>query len=250
MAGIDSVGEEPGLQSVASATAQPASTSRPNRRIGCAEEKRCAGQQDRNGFRAGESGHTFGGDAHEVIGGECIEFHSELGPSEWGQFVGVEVNPPPQIGRIGEQSPGLFEIEDALFAEDVDRLGQAAPCDFGVDFIDQPTDPRFRILTMFGRHLVGCETRGVEIDRMELVGAPDDLEHANLGFKIEAVARLRFDGRRAVGQKAVKPLDGPGEKVIRRRRPRFANGRVDPAARSSDFHIGFSAKTPVELAFS
>ncbi len=184
---------------------------------------------------------------HEMIGREGVQLHRQLGPPQWGQLVGVEVDPPVEGRRVGKDGPRLLDIEDPLLAEHVHRLGEAPTGDLRVDLLDQPADKNLRVLAMLGRDLVGRQTGGEEVDWMGQVRLSYDLQHPDLGLQVESVARLGLDGGGSVLQEGVEAGQGAREKFVGGGLPGRAHGGVDTASRRGDVHIARTPQPPVEL---
>jgi hypothetical protein len=182
MAGIDSVGEDPGLQSVARATAQPASTSE----------------------RAGAHGDRRKNEVPGRSTAAVFDPASAAMPS----LVRMEVDAPAVVVRVGEESSRLLEVEDTLLAEHVHRLGKTQAGNLGMNLVDQPAHPDFRVVTVLRWDLVRRQAGRVEVDRVLAAGLADDLQHAHLGLEVEPIAGLGLDGGRAVEQEAVETFDG------------------------------------------
>jgi hypothetical protein len=151
------------------------------------------------------------------------------------------------IIRVGEQSPRLFEVEDAFLAEYVHRLGKTQAGDFGMNLVDQPAHPDFRVVTMFQWDLVRRQAGRMEVDRVLAAGFVDDLQYAHLGLEVEPVAGFGLGGGRAVEQKPVESFEGRREELVSGRGPGCLHRGVDATAGSRDVHVGLAAEPSVEL---
>ena len=101
-----------------------------------------------------------------------------------------------------------------------------------------------------GRDGVGAEERRHDLDRplaAELVG---DLEEAQLGRQVEAVAGLGLDRRRPVAEHLVEPAPAVGGEGRLVGRPGRRDRREDPAAGGQDLEVARAALAEEELALA
>ena len=90
---IEASGEEPGLQSVATAIGTRAARRRRDRReLGLAEGVEGAGEEDGGGAGGGHRRDAGGVEEFEVVGGEAAEFGGEAGAAEVRELLGVDLD--------------------------------------------------------------------------------------------------------------------------------------------------------------
>ena len=97
---------------------------------------------------------------------------------------------------------------------------------------------------------VGAEVRGDDLDRALEPESVGELDQAQLGLEVEAVARLGFDGRDAVPEHLVEPAPSVGRELLVARRSRRGDGRQDPATCLEDFEVTRSLLAEEQLAFA
>ena len=154
-----------------------------------------------------------------------------------------------------QDPPGLVRAEDALLAEDVGEPGPALGRDARQLLVDAGSARRPRSASR-GRgtpagHGVGAEPRRQDVDRAFPAEAVGDLEQAQLGREVEAVARLRLDRRRLRGRASRRASAGRGPASSSSRgRARGRDRRQDPAAGGQDLEVAGAPLAQHELALS
>ena len=97
---------------------------------------------------------------------------------------------------------------------------------------------------------VGAEVRRDDLDRALEPQPLGELDQAQLGLEVEAVARLGLDGRDAVPEHLVEPAPSVGRELLVARRPRRGDGRQDPATRLEDLEVARSLLAEEQLALA
>ena len=101
--------------------------------------------------------------------------------------------------------------------------------------------------TELDRDRVGAEVRRDDLHRALEPESVGELDQAQLGLEVEAVARLGLDGRDAVPEHLVEPAPAMGRELLVARRPRRGDGRQDPATGLEDLEVARSLLAEEQL---
>ena len=157
--GIDDVYDDPGLQSVASATVAPGveqparvRVRRPGRELG-------PRQQRRHRVRARQRVHVGVGQVRAVVGAGGAQLHGELHARSRSELVGVHAQAQARPRAGGQDPPGLVAVEGAALAEHVDpfRVRRGGVQHRPGDQVDVVVGP----VGVLGRDDVRAEERGL-----------------------------------------------------------------------------------------
>ena len=202
----------PGLKSVASATAAPASTSARAGGIGRPRKSALAGSSTPTTSLAGERAHAVGAGRLEVVDRPCAELDRERDRALLGELVAVQAQREPGVAARLEVAARLRRVERAALEEDVGGLGDLRR--LGQHLGEREVEVRVGVAVELRRHRVRAEPR------RHAAGVADRAERRELGVAVEPVAGLRLERRRAVARASSRGGARP---------PRA--GRPRPAAR-------------------
>ena len=228
----------PGLKSVASAIAAPASTSARAGRHRPREEECARGQQHTRDVARRQRGDAFRAGRLEMVDRTRAELDRKRDRTRLRELVAVE--PQRQAVRVArlEIAASLRRVERAPLEEDIGRLGELRrirehvgqkEVEIGVG----AREPwRSGVRSEPGRDPTGCCDRP---------------QRRKLGLAVEAVARLSLEGRRARAEHPVAvTLHGLGEPGFSGG-PGRPHGREDAAARGVQLLVAGAACAPREL---
>ena len=108
----------------------------------------------------------------------------------------------------------------------------------------------FRASAELDRDRVGAEVCRDDLDRALEPEPVGELDEAQLGLEVEAVARLGLDGRDAVPEHLVEPAPTVGGELLIARSSRRRDGRQDPAAGLEDLEVARSLLAEEQLALA
>jgi hypothetical protein len=215
------VNDVPGLQSVASTTVTPASSSarasghgRPARQVGHRE-------QGRDDARRGERLPILGSQVREMVGARRSELGGELRARAVLQLVRMDTESHPAVARGRQHAPRLRPVERAAVAEHVAPARER--CARIEHRAAHQVDVAVRVIGALGRDDVGAEERDLVGDR------PGDREQPGLVRDREAVSRFHLERR---GSRPERFAGEPARTVRQRLVGRGSGGidrREDPA---------------------
>ncbi len=185
----DSIGEVPGLQSVATAIATLCLRSIADRRLArFLERVKGARQEHRDG--AGR-GHRLGAglvEMLEMVGAERMIFCGQRGALLIGQLLGVETHREAVRGRGLEQPLDLLGGERHAFAKGVDAGREAGLGRGGDELVDHLADVVRAAVLFGGGNGVEREERGHDAHGGVFTEAPGDLQQTQFAIGRQAVA--------------------------------------------------------------
>jgi hypothetical protein len=117
-------------------------------------------------------------------------------------LVGMEFHPQPGRGRRFEEARDLGGGEGDGFAEGVDRVGEALGAGLGQEFGEHRVDIGVGAGGLGGQGM-GGEQAGDDAHAAMMAKCAGDVQLAELGWGIEAVAGFDFDGGDTLGEHGV-----------------------------------------------
>ena len=213
--GIDDVYDEPGLQSVASATVTPAPSSRRASGHGERVENSTPGSSvATTPVRASAS--TSSSDRYVQWSADAVpSSHASCTPGPWPSWLAWIRGSRPAAAAGRQNRAGLVGVEGAALAERVDPARVRRAC-----LEHRPAHERDvgrRVVGQLGWHHVRAQEGRLRGQR------PRDRQRPCLVGDREPVAALDLDGRRALAQHLRHQRPGPGRQLLVGRR----SGRLD-----------------------
>ena len=244
----DSVGDEPGLWSVAMAIGTPAARrAATGGSLRLAQEVERAGQENGDGAGRRHRRDAVGADVFEVVARQRAVFGGERRAVLVAQLLGVQLDRQAEPSRRVEDAPRLRGGEADAVAEAVDGVDQplAVQC-------RQPRAHRVDVLVgaarELGRQRVRRQAGRLHGERQLAAEAARDAQAARLVLGGEAVARLDLDRRHAFAHQGEGALAGELEQGLVARRARRRDGRADAAAGLGDVLVARAFQALLELA--
>ncbi len=222
------VKELPGLKSVASAIAAPASTSARAGGIGRSRKSALAGSSTPTTPLAASAATPRLSGRLEVIDRASAQLDRQRDRTGLRELVAVQAQGEPGGGARFEEAPCLGHVERASFEEHVRRVGERGR--LGQHLAEREVEVRVGVREL-GRHRMRAEpgrraTRGTH-----------RTQRVELGRQIEPVAGFALPRRRAVSEQPVGMARHPLSEPVGAECPRRGDGREDAAARGMELLV-------------
>ena len=206
--GIDALGEEPGLKSVAKTTARPASIIRASIRI-LFRTKRINRSWQKHRLDVGfcQRADAIRSRLFEMIGGRCSQFCRQLCPTAVSQLI--DVHPQLQSVLLGcsQNAARFFGVEVVLLTKDVAVFRQASPRAIAGNILSMiERNIAGTILPKFRRKGMRAEKCRNRFQRRFLPDAADHPQNFQFILKSESVTGFCFHRCRSILQKPARTL--------------------------------------------
>ncbi len=186
-----------------------------------------------------------------MVGRHRAQLHRQPRAAQPNKLVGVDLEPVAQRRRRLEYPPRLGQVEDALFAEHVAEERQAVlahPGRAGGQRVgDEVVHVAVGVAAELGRDGVGGQEGWRQFDGLGVVEGQNGVELAQLGRRLQPVARLGLGAGRALAQHPRQTRPVVGHQVGHAGRARAPHGGHDATAGGHDRHVGCPTQALLEL---